>query len=137
MGGRGGTSFAAIEAGRAAASGDMVRAATGLAFAGWGIPTAASVALCADVLPTIAVGGVRDGLDAAKAMSLGAAVVGVGRPLLEQALLGGDAVRDWINGFAHQLRAAVFLAGVAVGSGRSPSARRVVRGPTAAVDSTN
>lgn len=129
VGGRGGTSFAAIEAGRAAASGDTVRAATGLAFAGWGVPTAASVALCSGVLPTIAVGGVRDGLDAAKAMSLGAAVVGVGRPLLEQALLGGDAVRDWITGFAHQLRAAVFLAGV--GSAAAlPSARRVVSGPT-------
>jgi isopentenyl-diphosphate delta-isomerase len=129
VGGSGGTSFAAIEASRAASSGDVVRAATGLAFARWGIPTAASVGLCADVLPVIAVGGVRNGLDAARALSLGAAAVGVGRPLLEQALLGGDAVRDWIDGFAHQLRAAVFLAGV-------PSARAlgsvpvIVRGAT-------
>lgn len=139
VGGSGGTSFAAIEASRAASAGDMVRAATGQAFAGWGIPTAASVGLCADVLPVIAVGGVRNGLDAARAMRLGAVAVGVGRPLLEQALLGasvsgardsgGGAVRDWIDGFAHQLRAAVFLAGV-------PSARAlgaataVIRGPT-------
>jgi isopentenyl-diphosphate delta-isomerase len=129
VGGSGGTSFAAIEASRAAACGDVVRAATGLAFAGWGIPTAASVGLCADVLPVIAVGGVRNGLDAARAMRLGAVAVGVGRPLLEQALLGGDAVRDWIDGFAHQLRSAVFLAGVpsawALGS-----AAAVIRGPT-------
>jgi isopentenyl-diphosphate delta-isomerase len=129
VGGRGGTSFAAIEASRAAAAGDMVRAATGLAFADWGIPTAVSVGLCSDVLPTIAVGGVRNGLDAARAMSLGAVAVGVGRPLLEQALLGGDAVRNWIDAFAHQLRSAVFLAGV--GSARElPAAGRVVRGPT-------
>ena len=134
VGGSGGTSFAAIEASRAASTGDMVRAATGLAFAGWGIPTAASVGLCADVLPVIAVGGVRNGLDAARAMRLGAVAVGVGRPLLEQALLGasdseGGAVRDWIDGFAHQLRAAVFLAGVP--SARAlGSATAIIRGPT-------
>ena len=129
VGGSGGTSFAAIESARAAQAGDVVRAATGLAFAGWGIPTAVSVGLCADVLPVIAVGGVRNGLDAARALSLGAVAVGVGRPLLEQALLGGDGVRSWIDGFAHQLRTAVFLAG-------APSAQAlgtvplVVRGAT-------
>jgi isopentenyl-diphosphate delta-isomerase len=129
VGGSGGTSFAAIEASRAAASGDVVRAATGRAFAGWGIHTAASVGLCADVLPVIAVGGVRNGLDAARAMSLGAVAVGVGRPLLEQALLGGDAVRDWIGGFAHQLRAAVFLSGVP-SVGALGSADVIIRGAT-------
>ena len=134
VGGSGGTSFAAIEASRAAASGDVVRAATGLAFAGWGIPTAVSVGLCADVLPVIAVGGVRNGLDAARAMSLGAVAVGVGRPLLEQALLGGSvsergAVSDWIDGFAHQLRSAVFLTGAASASALG-SVPAIVRGAT-------
>jgi isopentenyl-diphosphate delta-isomerase len=129
VGGRGGTSFAAIEASRAAARGDTVRAATGLTFADWGIPTAASVGLCAGILPTIAVGGVRNGLDAARAMSLGAVAVGVGRPLLEQALLGADAVRDWIAAFAYQLRTAAFLAGVAAVA-ELAGAARVVSGPT-------
>jgi isopentenyl-diphosphate Delta-isomerase len=129
VGGSGGTSFAAIEASRAASSGDVVRAATGLAFAGWGIPTAVSVGLCADVLPVIAVGGVRNGLDAARALSLGAVAVGVGRPLLEQALLGGDAVGKWIDGFAHQLRTAAFLAGAPSASALS-SAPVIVRGST-------
>jgi isopentenyl-diphosphate delta-isomerase len=129
VGGRGGTSFAAIEASRAAARGDTVRAATGLTFADWGIPTAASVGLCAGILPTIAVGGVRNGLDAARAMSLGAVAVGVGRPLLEQALLGADAVRDWIGAFAYQLRTAAFLAGVAAAA-ELAGAARVVSGPT-------
>lgn len=129
VGGRGGTSFAAIEARRAAEAGDMVRGSTGQAFAHWGIPTAASVAMCSDVLPTIAVGGVRTGLDAARALSLGAVAAGVGRPLLEQALLGADAVQDWIAAFAHQLRAAAFLTGVP--SARAlRSARRFVRGST-------
>jgi isopentenyl-diphosphate delta-isomerase len=129
VGGRGGTSFAAIEASRAAAAGDTVRAATGLAFAQWGIPTAASVGLCADVLPTIAVGGVRNGLDAARALSLGAVAVGVGRPLLEQAMLGSGAVQDWIGIFAHQLRSAAFLAGVSSAASLR-SAGRIVSGPT-------
>lgn len=129
VGGSGGTSFAAIEASRAAQQGDMVRAATGLTFARWGIPTAASTALCAGVLPVLAVGGVRDGLDAARAMALGAVAVGVGRPLLEQALLGSDAVERWIEGFAHQLRAATFLTGAVSASGlaRVPA---VIRGAT-------
>ena len=128
-GGRGGTSFAAIEASRAAAAGDMVRAATGQAFADWGIPTAASVGACADVLPTIAVGGVRNGLDAAKAMSLGAVAVGVGRPLLEQAMLGSGAVEHWIATFSHQLRSAAFLSGV-TGVSKLALAHRVISGET-------
>jgi isopentenyl-diphosphate Delta-isomerase len=92
------------------------------------------VGLCADVLPVIAVGGVRNGLDAARAMSLGAVAVGVGRPLLEQALLGGSvsergAVSDWIDGFAHQLRSAVFLTGAASASALG-SVPAIVRGAT-------
>jgi isopentenyl-diphosphate delta-isomerase len=129
VGGAGGTSFAAIESRRAAERGDLLRASTGLAFSGWGIPTAVATAVCADVLPVIATGGVRDGVDAARALALGAVAVGVGRPLLEQALLGGDAARDWILRFAYQLRAAAFLSGVA--TVRSlPSAGRVVVGIT-------
>jgi isopentenyl-diphosphate delta-isomerase len=92
----------------------------------------------------IAVGGVRNGLDAARAMRLGAVAVGVGRPLLEQALFGasdseardsgasdseGGAVRDWIDGFAHQLRAAVFLAG-APSARALGSATAIIRGAT-------
>lgn len=129
VGGRGGTSFAAIEARRAADAGDVIRASTGQVFAEWGIPTAASVALCSGVLPTIAVGGVRNGLDAARALSLGAVAVGVGRPLLEQAMLGADAVQDWIAAFAHQLRAAAFLAGV-LSAADLRSARHFLRGAT-------
>lgn len=129
VGGRGGTSFAAIEARRAVMAGDMMRASTGQVFGRWGIPTAASVAVCSDVLPTIAVGGVRNGLDAACALNLGAVAVGVGRPLLERALLGADAVQDWIASFAHQLRAAAFLAGVPSAQALG-SARSLVRGAT-------
>lgn len=111
VGGRGGTSFAAIEAERSRSRGDERRSELGAALDTWGIPTAVSVRACADALPTIAVGGVRTGVDAAKAIALGAVAVGVGRPLLLCATEGEDAVLRWLDGFELQLRSAMFLAG--------------------------
>jgi isopentenyl-diphosphate delta-isomerase len=111
VGGFGGTSFAAIEAERARARGHDRLASLGAAFADWGIPTAVAVAGCAPVLPVVATGGVRGGLDAARAIALGATAVGVGRPLLERALESARAVLDWIAGFELELRTAVYLTG--------------------------
>jgi isopentenyl-diphosphate delta-isomerase len=111
VGGRGGTSFAAIEAERSRVRGDERRTELGSALASWGIPTAVSVRACAGVLPTIAVGGVRSGVDAAKAIALGAVAAGVGRPLLQAATEGEEAVLRWLDGFELQLRSAMFLAG--------------------------
>lgn len=111
VGGRGGTSFAAIEAERSRMRGDVQRSELGAALANWGLPTAVSVRACADVLPTIAVGGVRSGVDAAKSLALGAVAAGVGRPLLSRALEGEDSVYRWIEGFELQLRSAMFLSG--------------------------
>lgn len=114
VGGVGGTSFAAIEGYRAAERGDAARAQLGKSFREWGIPSAVSVAGCvASGLPIIATGGVRSGLDAAKALALGATAVGVGRPLLQAALEGEAAVDRWVAQFALELRTATFLAGVA------------------------
>lgn len=111
VGGRGGTSFAAIEAERSRARGDERRSELGASLATWGIPTAVSVRACADILPTIGVGGVRTGVDAAKAIALGAVATGVGRPLLMCATEGEAAVLRWLDGFELQLRSAMFLAG--------------------------
>src|SRR5207245_10677691 len=110
--GVGGTSFAAIEAMRAEERGDAARARLGQVFRDWGIPSAVAVAGSArSGLPVIATGGVRSGLDAAKALALGASVVGVGRPLLQAALDGAAAVDEWVRQFALEMRTGAFLSG--------------------------
>jgi isopentenyl-diphosphate Delta-isomerase len=112
VGGAGGTSFAAIEALRAQARGDALRMRLGQRFRDWGVPTAVAVAGASAVaLPVIATGGVRSGLDAAKALALGATLVGVGRPLLQAALKGEESIVEWIRAFEVELRTAVFLSG--------------------------
>src|SRR5713101_47700 len=112
VGGVGGTSFAAIEALRARDRGDLSRARLGRVFRDWGLPSAVAVAgSVRSGLPVIATGGVRSGLDAAKALALGATAVGVGRPMLQAALRGEDAVLRWVDDFALELRTAIFLSG--------------------------
>lgn len=114
VGGSGGTSFAAVEAERAAESGQDRLAALGLLFADWGIPTPAAVRMVRRAgLPIIATGGVRNGLDAAKALALGADLVGLARPLLERALESEAATIAWLANFADELRTAMFLVGAA------------------------
>ncbi len=130
VGGVGGTSFAAIEGLRARDRGDIARARLGEVFRDWGVPCAVAVAGSArSGLPVIATGGVRGGLDAAKALALGATVVGVGRPLLRAAIDGAEAVDEWVRQFALELRTAAFLSGVM--RARDLSKRRpVVTGDT-------
>jgi len=112
VGGRGGTSFAAVEGLRAAAAGDTLHQDLGTVFRDWGIPTAVSIREAVTCgLPVIGTGGVRSGLDAAKAIALGATVVGVARPLAQCALEGIAAVEAWLQRFEAELRAAMFLTG--------------------------
>lgn len=112
VGGAGGTSFAAVEGLRAESFGDRRGAQLGRVYRDWGIPTAIAILMASKSgLPVIGTGGVRSGLDAAKALALGASLVGVARPLLEAALAGDDAVDQWITQFLEELRVAVFLTG--------------------------
>jgi isopentenyl-diphosphate Delta-isomerase len=112
VGGVGGTSFAAVEGLRAAAQGDERGRRLGELLRDWGIPTAVSVLAAVPAgLPIVATGGVRSGLDAAKALALGASLVGVARPLLQAALEGDAAVDAWIEQFHHELRTVLFLTG--------------------------
>ncbi len=112
VGGSGGTSFAAIEGLRAQGRQDERGHRLGNALRGWGIPTPVSiVAARAAGLPVIATGGIRSGLDGAKAIALGATLVGVARPLLVAAREGERAVHAWIDSFLHELRTVMFLLG--------------------------
>jgi isopentenyl-diphosphate delta-isomerase len=109
VGGRGGTSFAAIEGLRATEQGD--RRGSGLA-------------------ERFADGGIRSGLDAARAIALGATAVGVARPLLQAFLDGGDDALDaWVAGFREELLATQFLTGSATIADLA-QARVVVSGAT-------
>lgn len=113
VGGVGGTSFAAIEAMRSEERGDQRGAHIGMLLRDWGIPTVASIALAVRAgVPVIATGGIRSGIDAAKAVAMGATAVGVARPLLQAAYSGGEAaVATWIERFTDELRGAMFLTG--------------------------
>lgn len=132
VGGSGGTSFAAIEGLRAEARHDERGHRLGNSLRGWGIPTPVSiVAARAAGLPVIGTGGIRSGLDAAKAIALGATLVGVARPLLVAARDGEQAVHAWIDCFLHELRSVMFLLGART-PGQLRRARLVVTGATRA-----
>ncbi|MHB8619994.1 MAG: type 2 isopentenyl-diphosphate Delta-isomerase [Chloroflexota bacterium] len=114
VGGLGGTSFALVEAQRARLRQRPDKVKLGELFGGWGIPTAVSIALVRPAgLPVIATGGIRSGLDAARALAIGADVVGLARPMLLAAQSGVDVAEAWLRGFLEELRTAMFLTGSA------------------------
>ncbi|MCX8172930.1 MAG: type 2 isopentenyl-diphosphate Delta-isomerase [Archaeoglobaceae archaeon] len=106
VGGKGGTSFSIVEAHR---SEDETLKAVGLDFADWGIPTAFSIIDCAQILPTIATGGIRDGIDVAKSIALGAEIASSALPFLSPAKISAEAVKRKILRFMHGFKIAMFL----------------------------
>ena len=114
VGGAGGSSMAAMEAHRAHDRGDIQTAAIGDLFRDWGIPTPISLVETiagAPSLPAIATGGVRSGLDVARALALGATLVAMGFPFLKAASEGDAALRSFFEGVTAELRVAMQLAG--------------------------
>ena len=76
------------------------------ALAEWGVPTAQALLEVRRTLPgvpLVASGGIRTGMDAAKAIALGADVVSVARPLLAPAIESPAAVVDWLQRFIDEL----------------------------------
>lgn len=106
--GAGGTSWAKVE--QLVRYGEVVSPQ----LAEWGIATArALVEVHAAVphLPLIASGGIRSGVDAAKAIALGASAVAIARPLLAPAIESADAVIAWLARFVDELRIAMHCVG--------------------------
>jgi isopentenyl-diphosphate delta-isomerase len=116
VGGLGGTSFSAIEHYRAKMIGDRLHERGGKTFWNWGIPTPTSILYVGDAtnwkIPIIATGGVRNGLDAAKALVLGADAAGMARALLEHAIKNKDTTLKEIDTIVKELRATMYLLGV-------------------------
>lgn len=111
VGGLGGTSFSAVEYYRAKSMGDSTRTNIGRTFWDWGIPTPVSVVVANVGLPVIATGGLRSGLDVAKAIAIGASCGGMAGRLLPAALEGQEALRRELGIILQELKAAMFLVG--------------------------
>jgi len=111
VGGLGGTSFSAVEYYRARKEAQSLKERLGATFWNWGIPTPASVVLANVGLPLVATGGVRSGLDVAKAIALGASAAGMAKPMLEAAKVGAGAVAEELHAVIAELKAAMFLVG--------------------------
>lgn len=115
VGGWGGTSFSAVEVYRAAAANDTLRERLGQTFWDWGIPTPFCVKDVAtavgDKVQVIATGGIRNGLDAARALALGADAVGIAGAVLPKAALGAKETIQELKTLIEELRTALFLTG--------------------------
>lgn len=107
--GAGGTSWVGVETLRS--QGD--NQALGEALWDWGIPTAASVHYCVNAgMTTIATGGIRNGLDIARALALGASCAGIARNVYQAFLDGGkDAAERFLKNVERELRAVMLLCG--------------------------
>ena len=111
VGGLGGTSFAAIEYYRAKNAGDSEKMTSGETFWNWGVPSPASIEYCHDILPTIGSGGLRNGQDLAKALSLGAGMGGFARSLLKGADDSYEQIEAVIYQIIRDLKITMFLTG--------------------------
>ncbi len=111
VGGAGGTSFAAVEYYRSEVT--STEHFLGGAFWDWGIPTAVSLIETAQSvkIPVIASGGVRSGVDVAKAVALNACLASFSLPVLQTAVEGSKETENLLSLFTEELRNVMFLVG--------------------------
>ncbi len=111
--GAGGTSWGIVEHYRASWRGETLKKKIGKTFGGWGIPTAASILETKKTgLEIIASGGIRNGVEAAKAIALGADITGQALPILRKLILKGKKeVKIHIRAFINEFKTAMFLTG--------------------------
>lgn len=109
--GSGGTSWSEVEYHRAPTA---FHAQVAAAFADWGIPTTDAIQYAvrgAPHLPIIASGGLRDGIDIAKSIALGALIGGMAGPFLKAADESAEAVDELIRILTTQFRVAMLSSG--------------------------
>jgi isopentenyl-diphosphate delta-isomerase len=109
--GAGGTSWSEVERHRIA---DPIRARVAAAFAGWGIPTAEAIIRARRAAPDACIlgsGGIRSGIDVAKAIALGADAAGAAGPLLRAAVVSEHALSDCLDVMLDELRLTMFCVG--------------------------
>jgi isopentenyl-diphosphate delta-isomerase len=111
--GVGGTSFAAVEHYRRKWSPNPSTDSLGEVFWDWGIPTATSIVEVSrsTKLEVIGSGGVRSGIDVAKAIALGSRLASSSQPVLRAAVKGSRETSKLISRVMDELRNAMFLAG--------------------------
>jgi isopentenyl-diphosphate delta-isomerase len=98
--GAGGTSWSRVE---------YLRSEAVPGLEDWGLPTVESIMECRDTLPMVASGGIRNGVDGAKAIALGADMCGAAYPFL--AALKKGNLSSYIEVFKKQMRICAFLTG--------------------------
>ena len=109
--GAGGTSWSQVEMYRAP---DEFTRNLAASFVGWGIPTAESilqVRQAAPELPVFASGGIKDGIDIAKSLALGATLGGMAGPFLKAAAISTENTIETIRLTQRQIQIAMFACG--------------------------
>ncbi|HLZ56989.1 MAG TPA: type 2 isopentenyl-diphosphate Delta-isomerase [Ktedonosporobacter sp.] len=114
VGGAGGSSMPAMEALRAQSQGNERAMQIGELYRDWGIATPVTLVEAGSAhLPLIATGGVRSGLDIARALALGATLVGLGFPFLKAASESYEQVCLLLESLIAELKVAIQLSGAA------------------------
>lgn len=82
-------------------------------FMEWGIPTAVALREVAGKVrvPVIASGGIRSGLDVAKAIAMGSSISGLALPVLRPATKGWKEVSKYLERIIFELKVTMFLLG--------------------------
>ncbi len=129
--GAGGTSWSQVEMHR---MNDPYQAQTAGAFIDWGIPTAESlqnVRRAADDLPVFASGGLRNGIDIAKCLALGANLGGMAGVFLKAANHSLETAVATMQMIIHQIRIVMFAVGAAALADLNRSTiKKIHQGPT-------
>jgi isopentenyl-diphosphate delta-isomerase len=109
--GAGGTSWAKVESQRAK---DPKQRHLGQVFADWGLPTAeciTAIRTLNSTIPLIASGGLKNGLDLAKSIALGADLGGLARPFLVAAIESEAAVDELVKFLIAEIEIVLFCTG--------------------------